>query len=154
MEKIDRLGWVAGLPFVAYGVRVGIRANSPEVLERLPDRLPPGWALAPSPVVEHLYSLLVGGAGPQTNLRRFNLLYAGSARLARTMALDEALESLEADLHLTVAGAARGRLFVHAGGVGWGGRAIVVAGRTRSGKSTMVAALVRAGATYYSDEYA
>ena len=39
--------------------------------------------------------------------------------------------------------------------VTWGrGRAIVIPGRTFSGKSTLVAELVRAGATYYSDEYA
>jgi hypothetical protein len=46
------------------------------------------------------------------------------------------------------------RLFVHAGVVGWQGRAILIPGRSHSGKSTLVAALVRAGATYYSDEYA
>lgn len=44
-------------------------------------------------------------------------------------------------------------IFVHAGAVAWHNRAIVVPGRTLSGKSTLVAALVRAGATYYSDEY-
>jgi hypothetical protein len=38
--------------------------------------------------------------------------------------------------------------------VGWRGKAIVIPGRTHSGKSTLVAALVKAGATYYSDEYA
>src|SRR5205823_2604068 len=32
--------------------------------------------------------------------------------------------------------------------------AIVIPGRTFTGKSTLVAALVEAGATYYSDEYA
>ena len=35
-----------------------------------------------------------------------------------------------------------------------GDRAILIPGRTRSGKTTLVAELVRAGATYYSDEYA
>lgn len=154
MAKIDRLGWAAGMCFVAYGRRIGIRVNNPEVLERLPDRLPPGWKPAPSPVVDHLYSLLVGGAGPHSNVRRFHLLYAGPARLARTMDLDQVLESLESDLQVAIAGTARGRLFVHAGVVGWRGQAIVLPGRTHSGKTTLVAALVRAGATYYSDEYA
>jgi hypothetical protein len=154
MEKIDRLGWAAGLSFVAYGRRIGIRVNDPEVLGQLPDRLPPGWKRVGSPIVEHLYSLLVGGNGGRANVRRFNLLYAGSARLARTMDLEEVFESLESDLHLTVAEAARGRLFVHAGVVGWRGKAIILPGRTLSGKTTLVAALVRAGATYYSDEYA
>jgi len=53
-----------------------------------------------------------------------------------------------------VAEMARRRVFVHAGAVGWLGKAIVVPGRSFSGKSSLVAALVRRGAIYYSDEYA
>ena len=49
---------------------------------------------------------------------------------------------------------ARNRIFIHAGVVGWQGRAIVIPGRSFSGKSTLVAALLQAGATYYSDEFA
>src|SRR5262249_6714881 len=53
-----------------------------------------------------------------------------------------------------VAVKARHRLFVHAGVVGWRGRAIMVPGRSMTGKTVLVEALVRAGATYYSDDYA
>ena len=45
-------------------------------------------------------------------------------------------------------------VFIHAGVVSVDGNAIVMPGASRSGKSTLVAALVRAGATYHSDEYA
>jgi len=45
-------------------------------------------------------------------------------------------------------------VFVHAGVDGWSGQAIVIPWRSFSGKTTLVTALVRAGATYYSDEYA
>jgi hypothetical protein len=38
--------------------------------------------------------------------------------------------------------------------VEWQGRAIVIPGRSFSGKTTIVAELLRAGAAYYSDEYA
>ena len=34
MEQINRLGWAAGMSFVSYGLRIGIRANKPEVLDR------------------------------------------------------------------------------------------------------------------------
>ncbi len=61
---------------------------------------------------------------------------------------------LERDLRKQVALRARDWLFVHAGTVGWKGWAIVIPGRSWSGKSRLVEALVRAGATYYSDEYA
>ena len=154
MDKVDRLGWAAGISFTAYGRRIGVRADDAEVLKRLRDRLPYGWRPADSPVVEHLYSVVAAGNGATGIIRRFNLVYANSFRIARTLELDEALDLLEGDLQLSIAAAARGRLFVHAGVVGWRDRAIVIPGRTRSGKTTLVAALVRAGATYYSDEYA
>ena len=43
---------------------------------------------------------------------------------------------------------------MRAGVVGWRGQAILIPGRSYSGKTTLVAELVRAGATYLSDEYA
>jgi hypothetical protein len=154
MAKLDRLGWADGICFHSYGLRVGIRVNQPAVLERLPEHLPPGWKPAASPVVDHLYSLRVATTGRATAVRSFNLLYAGAARLARTRDLEEIFEPLESDLQMFVAEWARRRVFVHAGVVGWRGRAILIPGMSLSGKSTLVAALVRAGATYYSDEFA
>jgi len=43
---------------------------------------------------------------------------------------------------------------VHAGVVLWGGRALLLPGVTHAGKSSLVAELLRRGATYFSDEYA
>lgn len=43
MEKLDRLGWAAGISFRAYGVRVGIRTTTPDVLPLIYPLLPPGW---------------------------------------------------------------------------------------------------------------
>jgi hypothetical protein len=43
---------------------------------------------------------------------------------------------------------------VHAGAVLWSGRALLLPGATRAGKSSLVAELLRRGATYFSDEYA
>jgi len=45
-------------------------------------------------------------------------------------------------------------VIVHAGVVGWRGKAIVVPGYSFFGKTTLVAEFIRAGAEYYSDEYA
>lgn len=153
-EKLDRLGWTGGIAFDSYGTRLGIRVTEPQVLPQIAARLPPGWAAADSPVVEGLYSLQVGRADPRRRSRPYHLLYHGVGRLARTPDLEEALGILESDLHMQVAARAREFLFVHAGVVGWQGGAIVLPGRSFSGKTSLVAALVRAGATYYSDEYA
>lgn len=74
--------------------------------------------------------------------------------MCRALPLAAALDALESDAQLWVAEHAPDRLFVHAGVVVTGGRALVLPGRSFAGKSTLVRALVRAGATYYSDEYA
>src|SRR5712664_2203540 len=154
MEKLDRLGWAAGLAFTAYGVSVGVRVSDPSVLERVRALLPPGWKPAGKPRVRRLYSLIVGGPTSRPGVRRFNLLYSDAARLLRTHDLEEALAQLELDLELYVADRAPRRTFVHAGVVGWNGQAIVIPGDSFSGKSSLVKALVKAGASYYSDEFA
>jgi hypothetical protein len=153
MAKINRLGWAAGIAFTAYGLSVGIRVSDHSVLERVEALLPPAWKPA-KPTVRRLYSLIAGGPTGRVGVRRFNILYAGAARLLRTHDLEEALRQLELDLELYIADRAPRRTFVHAGVVGWNGRAIVIPGRSGNGKSSLVRALVRAGAIYYSDEFA
>ena len=133
---------------------IGVRTNEPRILSHITSRLPPSCRPSDASRVDRLYSLVLGGAASGLALRRFTLLYADALRLARSLEVPEVLRALESDIQLYVAAGARRRLFVHAGVVGWRGRAIVIPGRSMSGKSTLVAALIRAGATYYSDEYA
>jgi len=63
-------------------------------------------------------------------------------------------EEFARQVMIHVADHAPGRVFVHAGVVGWRGCGLLLPGPSFAGKSTLTAALVRAGATYYSDEYA
>lgn len=65
-----------------------------------------------------------------------------------------ALGILDAELRMYIALHAPNYVFVHAGVVGVEDRAIVLPGRSFAGKTTLVAALVKAGAEYWSDEYA
>ncbi len=158
MRKLDRLGWTAGLTFRSFGVHFGIRSDDPRSLERIEQYLPPGTRAASRGLVERLYSIRLGGGGndgvARRGLRRFNLLYANHVLLARTYDAGELFERFESDLQLAVAEGAQRRVFVHAGVVGWRGRAILIPGRSFTGKTTLTAELVRAGATYYSDEFA
>lgn len=154
MRKVDRLGWAAGFSFLSYGRRVGVRVNRADALGLLKERLPPGWKPSKSEVVERLYSLVFGGEGRRPGVRRLNLLYADFDRIERTHDAGVMLDAFESSLRLFVAEWARRRVFVHAGVVGWRGEAVLVPGRSHAGKTTLVAELVRAGATYYSDEFA
>jgi hypothetical protein len=154
MEKINRLGWVEGFSFISYGVKVGLRASKPGFVDLVADLLPPGFKLTDDPLVHVLYSFVLGGNEPRRNVRLLNMVYADARRVARERELKSALDLFEADLRLRIAYKARRRTFVHAGAVGWKGKAIVIPGRTFTGKTTLVAALIKLGAEYYSDEYA
>ena len=65
-----------------------------------------------------------------------------------------AVDLIEGEIQLAVAASCRKFIFVHAGVVALDGCAIVIPGRSFSGKSTLVRALIERGAIYYSDEYA
>ena len=153
MAKVDRLGWVSGFCFRSFGVDIGIRSNDPQTLQRFVEHLPPYWESIKTPAVDRVYSILHRN-GTGAGSRRLSMVYLNGQRLVRSDDLNELCSAFESNIRLYVAEFAKDRVFVHAGVVGWKGQAIVVPGRSYSGKSTLVAALVRAGATYYSDEYA
>jgi len=145
---------VAGWSILAFGVRIGVRTNRPEVLPRVSEYLPPLWKPTPVSYVERLFSLKIGGTGARRNKREFHELFEDLEQGTRSRSLRRVLEDFERRVKIYVAEMARRRVFVHAGAVGWRGRAIIIPGRSMSGKTSLVAELVRAGATYYSDEYA
>jgi hypothetical protein len=153
MAKLDRLGWAAGVAFDSFQVSIGIRVNEIAALPTVLEYLPPGAETRESPLVDQLYSLFIGDLQPQGSIRRFHVLYHGFTRIARSQDLAEVLDALESSLHYEVATRARDWLFIHAGVVGWKGRAVIIPGLSMSGKTTLVQGLLRAGATYYSDEF-
>ena len=61
---------------------------------------------------------------------------------------------LDTELRITVAEFASKKVFIHAGAVGYKGFGIIIPGKSFIGKTTLVAGLIKAGAEYYSDEYA
>lgn len=105
-------------------------------------------------MVDHLCSLIIGGNNTRRGIRTYNILYSGSWRAVRSLKREEVFHGLARALDFQVALQAPRHVFVHAGVVGWKDMAILIPGRSRSGKTTLVKALVEAGAIYYSDEYA
>lgn len=154
INELESYVWVEGMCFTSYGVHVGIRVNRKGVLDQIPPYLPPGWKRSRSRDVDRLYSFVVGAKGQPGKHRRLNLVYADDTRITGTPKLNQAIDAFESDLQLFVAETAPHRVFVHAGVVSWRGKAVVIPGRSFSGKTSLVAALVKAGAIYYSDEYA
>jgi hypothetical protein len=154
MARLDRLGWAAELFIQTFGLTIGIRANDEGLLHTMGPYLPPGSKTVSAALVKKLYSVIGGVSPAPAHIRRVHLLYGNVERLARTAELDDLLEIFRSNLNLYVAENARDRLFVHAGAVGWKGRAVVIPGRSFSGKTTLVQEFLRVGATYYSDEFA
>lgn len=136
------------LCFISFGVVLAISVDEPELLPALSDYLPPGWRpIGRRP--EALFSITRReGRRRLYTLRREQHVIVEGARLSLV------LDMLEAAIRQYVAEMSPLRIFVHAGVVAWHGKAIVIPGRSMSGKTTLVRELVRAGASYYSDEYA
>ena len=154
LASLGKLDWRSGMAFTAHGVRVGVRATDPSVMDAIAARLPTGWKPRANPLVDHLASLVVGDRERKGNIRKLHVVYSGAIRAFRSTQLEEALQFLEHHLEEFVAQEAPKRIFVHAGVVAWKGRAIVIPGCSHSGKTSLVTALLAAGATYYSDEFA
>ncbi len=122
-----------------------------DILERIVAGLPAGWIPA-------------GAGDRQESLKwRFAILRDNSAGyrvrdgdgLETSCAdVDMAIGLLRLQLRRFIGHHAHDLVFVHAGAVAHNGRGIVIPGHSFSGKSTLVALLVRSGAIYYSDEYA
>lgn len=137
--------WRGTFAFEVLGARVAVRSTRTEPAELL-SYLPPGARLIQPSEADVVYSLDEEGDEAVLRVGESILLASRDPVLVRA--------KLEGDLHYRIALAARDRVIVHAGVVAIGGRAVVIPGRTFAGKSSLVAHLVEAGATYFSDELA
>jgi hypothetical protein len=135
------------LAFESFGVRVRVTADTPEVIERIPSMLPAGARSCPTSTAQESFGVLAE-AGDSYQFTR------GGSPVAGELELEFALMLLENQLRIYVGLHAPNRIFVHAGVVAHGGWAIVLPGSSFAGKTTLVLALVSAGAHYYSDEFA
>ena len=153
MDKLDRLGWAAGIAFQAFGLRIGLRVNDPLILESLLSRVPECWTRLEPAVVDRMYSVVIPIAS-RRNLRQFGILYGDQTRLIRTERLEDLMDFFESDLDLHIAANSQYRLFIHAGAVRWKDCTVLVAGRSQTGKTTLVREFLKSGAAYYSDDFA
>jgi len=136
----------------AHGVAITVEVSDRRWLNQVKESLPLGFRAGPYDANARRYSLILAD-DELRQVGRSRLLTKG-ALVLDDASVSETLLRFHSDARLYIAEMAVGRLFVHAGVVASRGRAIVLPGRSFSGKSTLVAALVKAGAVYYSDEYA
>lgn len=155
-RKLESLEWGGAIAFATYGAQVAVRVTEPAALVAVKLWLPPVWRPAELSECGLVYSLVTEKRSTESaSADRVHRLYRGHVLIAAATELNPVLGAFAADLDLQVAAlAAPDVIFVRAGVVGWRGAAIVLPGRALSGKSTLVAELLYAGCSYYSDEYA
>ena len=140
-------GAARSIAFEAFGVRVRVTGDTQAVIERVRATLPPGARLCDSSGAEVSFAVLAQDDDTYRVMR-------GRSAVSSGLELELALKLLETELHMYVGLHAPDSIFVHAGVVAHRGKTIVIPGLSFSGKSTLVSELVRAGAAYYSDEFA
>lgn len=131
----------------AFGVTVAITAD-PQHLSAVRDSLPPCSRPVRALPERGRFALV-----KDTNAGLLRVV-CDERSIAEPSDLRLALGILDAELRMYIALHAPDHIFVHAGVVGVEGCAIVLPGKSFAGKTTLVAALVKAGAGYWSDEYA
>lgn len=122
-------------------------ASDGPLLDQVAAELPPGWAESPE----------VDDVDWRFELRRepqglITVDGAGAKVIWPDVA--DARTALRQELRRYVGFHTPDLFFVHAGAVAWRDAVIVLPGESFAGKSTLVRALVQAGAGFYSDEYA
>ncbi len=134
---------------VAFGVPFQLIAESGQMLARMRRCAPYGTEVGMG-LAEDVKRFAIRARFDDS---RYSFLVDGEIT-AEAVTVQPLLDHLARDLILNVADHTADRVFLHAGVVGWRGKALILPGRSFAGKTTLVAELVRAGATYYSDEYA
>ena len=145
--------------FEAFGVRIGVGTNDPRVWSRLDELVPPHSRPCGLGDVEHHFSV---GTDEGTMVTvRYDVRNGVAAQpldsgsyVASKVDLELALGLLDTHVQSCLGLHAPEHIFIEAGAVARNGRALLLPGKALSGKTTLVAALVRAGCVYYSDQYA
>jgi len=149
----DLSNWEFSFTFESYGVKVRIDINSDRILAKTK-------AIAKKSFLGHLEFI---DNTTVDNDYRFGLnifggdlfeFYENGSLRGESKGEVAVLGFFTSYLRAIVAERAKPWVFIHAGVVARNGRAILIPGDSYSGKTTLVADLIRQGAEYYSDEYA
>ena len=135
------------ISFELYGAAARVCADSPEVLAQIEPLMPPGWQPCPREAATERLGILQEEDGTYS-------IYKGAIRVSEGQGLKLSLIVLDGQLRGHIAYNSPEMTFIHAGAVAHRGAAMIFPGHSFSGKTALVAALVRAGATYLSDEFA
>lgn len=135
----------------SFGVKIGITTNSEEAVALLKKAveiyLPDCFTEIEKTKTAHNFKFV-------WNVSEKDTLYLNGERIFARQRRETSIDGAASRIRLTVAEFAVDRVFIHAGVVAWKGKAVIIPGRSYSGKTSLTVALVKRGAVYYSDEFA
>lgn len=146
MQQIKKEKPVQSLAFECFGVKIGIQINIKGILDKIRSTFPAHSKEIEFSEAHHIYSIQIISSQKK-------ILFFDEDRIEFND-LKTLLSVLRAKMRQCVAACTPERVFIHAGVVEWKGDLILLPGRGLAGKTTLTAELVKAGATYYSDEFA
>jgi hypothetical protein len=137
----------------AYGVEVVIEADDEKIFERVIDTARPALLgrVHFEPILKATVTAKYSFITDANGIVQFDLDGVSSGSIDEESAFYRFLNTV---IRVHVAGLTKSWVFIHAGVVQWKGRAIIIPGHSRKGKTTLVSELIRCGAGYMSDEYA
>lgn len=139
------------LDFESFGVRVSLRSDEPSIFANM-------TAVARRSLLGNLEEVSGDGFDHIFEFRRLEngdiMLLQNGVELGASDTELKAYRFFDSILRVSVGEGSPHLVFVHAGVVAWRGKAVLVPADSFKGKSTLVAELVRAGAKYYSDDFA
>jgi hypothetical protein len=142
------------IKFQSFGVKIGIEAEKILYLEKiyrlLEKTFPGGFEKVREKEIEYRFIIK---SNKTEKGERFEL-FRNDEKVIEDAGGEFFFQMVESEVRLTVAEFAVSKVFLHAGVVAWKNQAIIIPAKSYSGKSTLVAELVKRGAVYYSDEYA
>lgn len=144
-------GLECGVALESFGVTVRIEASSRELLQEAirtaENALVGRMRVIGDAPADHVFGIVSDANGA-------TYLFRNGEQISYDTGTSRFFKFFDSILRITVAEFAVGWVFIHAGVVAWQNKAIVLPANSFRGKTTLVTELVKAGAEYYSDEYA
>ncbi|SPE19116.1 hypothetical protein SBA5_200028 [Candidatus Sulfotelmatomonas gaucii] len=139
---------ISGFDVCAFGCHLRLTAMHPDALDVFQHFVFPSLPrTAPGREKPDLCIRIEAGEGQYQ-------LFADNAIIASAPEARDLVVGLIRVLDETVVGHLKALHAVHAGAILWRGRVLLLPGKSHAGKSSLVAELLRQGATYFTDEYA
>lgn len=131
-------------------MKIGISSSTQEIISDIKREVVENLPLNPSDIdyqnAEHYFDVNLKGSDYE--------LLKNNFKLSLSPDKVHTFKYLQNEIRQTIAEFAVSKVFLHAGAVGINGFGVIFPAETFQGKSTLITELVKAGATYYSDDFA